>query len=288
MHVRYARGLAGRARLDPGVWSRWRCVLLSGLLVIAAASSEAQPAPKQVLMLHSLNRGNLVLDQFTGDFRVRLDQQAGKPVNVVQVVVGPTVSSARPNQARRRLRPIDLRRSRAAGPRHDGGRPCRCIRAQASAPAVPRGTAPVRFGGPSIPARRAPGRQRDRGPGRQRLSWPDRRHPARAARHQAGLHGDRVRIARPLLARRARGRVHTVSRSGDLHLVGRAVAAGHPGPRREPSEPLGDRLSRPSARTRKAGRMPTSKCSPTFMPRPMRPCSQRSARCSDMESSVGR
>jgi hypothetical protein len=73
-------------------------VLLSGLLVIAAASSEAQPAPKQVLMLHSLNRGNLVLDQFTGDFHVRLDPQAGKPVNVVQVVIGPTGLSARPTR----------------------------------------------------------------------------------------------------------------------------------------------------------------------------------------------
>src|SRR6187431_1069359 len=99
MHVRYARGLAGRARLDPGVWNRWRCVLLSGLLVIAAASSEAQPAPKQVLMLHSLNRGNLVLDQFTGDFHVRLDQQAGKSVNVVQVVIGPTGFVGASNQA---------------------------------------------------------------------------------------------------------------------------------------------------------------------------------------------
>ena len=99
MHVRYARGLAGRARLDPGVWNRWRFVLLSGLLVIAAASSEAQKAPKQVLMLHSLNRGNLVLDQFTGDFHVRLDQQAGKPVNVVQVVIGPTGFVGASNQA---------------------------------------------------------------------------------------------------------------------------------------------------------------------------------------------
>jgi signal transduction histidine kinase len=43
-------------------------------------------------MLQSLNRGNLILDTFVGDFRVRLDQRFEKPVNIVQVVVGPTGS----------------------------------------------------------------------------------------------------------------------------------------------------------------------------------------------------
>ena len=41
-------------------------------------------------MLQSVDRGNLTLDQFTGNFRVELDQRAEKPVNLVQVVVGPT------------------------------------------------------------------------------------------------------------------------------------------------------------------------------------------------------
>ena len=41
-------------------------------------------------MLQSVDRGNLTIDQFTGNFRVELDQRAGEPVNVVQVVVGPT------------------------------------------------------------------------------------------------------------------------------------------------------------------------------------------------------
>jgi signal transduction histidine kinase len=84
---------------NPGVRSGWQGALLAGLLMIVAASSDAQPAPKQVLMLHSLSRGSLVLDQFTGDFRVRLDRQAGKPVNVVQVVVGPTGFVGASNQA---------------------------------------------------------------------------------------------------------------------------------------------------------------------------------------------
>ncbi|HYH43762.1 MAG TPA: hypothetical protein VD867_17470, partial [Burkholderiales bacterium] len=50
-------------------------------------------------MLQSLDRGNLILDHFTGNFRVSLDQRAGKPVNVVQVVVGPTGAISAPEQA---------------------------------------------------------------------------------------------------------------------------------------------------------------------------------------------
>jgi len=68
--------------------SRLAGALLGGLLAIAAMSSDAQPSVKQVLVLQSLDRGNLILDQFTGDFRIALDQRAEEPVNVVQVVVG--------------------------------------------------------------------------------------------------------------------------------------------------------------------------------------------------------
>ena len=50
-------------------------------------------------MLQSFDRGNLVLDHFTGNFRVDLDQRAGTPVNVVQVVVGPTGFVGAPEQA---------------------------------------------------------------------------------------------------------------------------------------------------------------------------------------------
>ncbi|MEJ5991300.1 HAMP domain-containing sensor histidine kinase [Ramlibacter sp. PS3R-8] len=65
-------------------------MLLGGVLFISAAASQDQPAAKQVLLLESFNRGNVVLDEFNGQFRVRLDQLAGKPVNVVEVTVGPT------------------------------------------------------------------------------------------------------------------------------------------------------------------------------------------------------
>jgi signal transduction histidine kinase len=65
-------------------------MVLGGLLAICAASGQAQPAVKQVLLLESFNHGNAVLDEFNGQFRVRLDQLAGNPVNVVEVTVGPT------------------------------------------------------------------------------------------------------------------------------------------------------------------------------------------------------
>ena len=65
-------------------------VLLAVLLVIGATAGEAQPAAKQVLLLQSFDRGILVLDHFTGMFRVNLAQRFGEPVNVIQVVVGPT------------------------------------------------------------------------------------------------------------------------------------------------------------------------------------------------------
>ncbi len=76
-----------------------RCAALAGLLLLAATSSEAAPAVPQVLVLQSLDRGNLAVDQFTGNFRVELDQRAEQPVNVVQVVVGPTGFVAASEQA---------------------------------------------------------------------------------------------------------------------------------------------------------------------------------------------
>ena len=72
------------------VHRRLRHAALIGLLMLGPASGEAQPPVRQVLLLQSFNRGNMILDDFTGNFRVDLDQRAGRPVNVVQVIVGPT------------------------------------------------------------------------------------------------------------------------------------------------------------------------------------------------------
>ena len=69
------------------------------LLLLCAAASHAQPSVKQVLVLQSLDRGNMPLDYFTGEFRVRLDQATAKPVNVVQMVVGLTGTVGAPEQS---------------------------------------------------------------------------------------------------------------------------------------------------------------------------------------------
>src|SRR4051812_41764335 len=60
--------------------------------------SEAQVPVKQVLVLQSFDRGNLVVDAFTGFFRVELDKRAASPVNVIQVVVGPIGRVGAPEQ----------------------------------------------------------------------------------------------------------------------------------------------------------------------------------------------
>ena len=67
-----------------------RCAALAGLLMLGPAWSETQPPVRQVLLLQSFDRGNMIVDHFTGNLRVDLDRNVGSPVNVVQVVVGPT------------------------------------------------------------------------------------------------------------------------------------------------------------------------------------------------------
>jgi signal transduction histidine kinase len=74
-------------------------VLLAVLLLLSAAPSDAQPAVRQVLMLQSFDRGTYSVDQFTSNFRIELDRRATEPVNVVQVVVGPTGFVAAPERA---------------------------------------------------------------------------------------------------------------------------------------------------------------------------------------------
>ena len=79
----------------PRATSRLRTAL-TALMLLAAASSQAQPAAqpaaKQVLVLQSVDRGNLILDYFTTNFRVELDPQVTQPVNFHQVTAGPAGS----------------------------------------------------------------------------------------------------------------------------------------------------------------------------------------------------
>ena len=81
------------------VSSRFRRAALAACLVLCGSSAEAQPKVQQILLLHGSDRGNLVLDTFTGNFRADLDERAGRPVNVVQIVVGPTGFAGAPEQA---------------------------------------------------------------------------------------------------------------------------------------------------------------------------------------------
>ena len=131
-----------------GADRRFPGVVLTGLLafslLLGAAPSDAQPAVRQVLMLQSFDRGNLTIDQFTGNFRVELDQRAGRPVNVVQVVVGSDRVCRRAGTGGGRLHPIHLHRSSQAGPDRDDRWPRGGIRAQASTAALSRHAAPVR------------------------------------------------------------------------------------------------------------------------------------------------
>jgi signal transduction histidine kinase len=83
------------------VCRRFVCAVVTSLLVLAAAPSDAQPSVRpvrQVLVLQPFDRGNLIVDAFTAHFRVELDQHAGTPVNVIQVVVGPTGFVTAPEQ----------------------------------------------------------------------------------------------------------------------------------------------------------------------------------------------
>lgn len=67
--------------------------------MLVASPGEAQSPVRQVLMLQSSDRGLLVVDSFTGNFRVDLERRTGKPVNFVQIVVGPTGFVGAPEQA---------------------------------------------------------------------------------------------------------------------------------------------------------------------------------------------
>jgi len=82
-----------------GVRDLLGCIALAGLLMLGPVSGEAQPRARQVLLLQSFDRGNMILDHFTGNLRVDLTQSAGGPVNIVQVVVGPTGFVGAPEQA---------------------------------------------------------------------------------------------------------------------------------------------------------------------------------------------
>jgi signal transduction histidine kinase len=90
--LRFVCNSGARRRVPRVVWT--------GLLVlVAAANAAAQPVQRQVLVLQSFHRGNIVIDHFTTNFHVELDRRADPPVNFVQVVVGPIGTVGAPERA---------------------------------------------------------------------------------------------------------------------------------------------------------------------------------------------
>ena len=173
-----------------------RCAALACLLMLGAAPAAAQAPVRQVLVLQSVDRGNLIVDQFTGGFRVELDQRTEEPVNVVQVVVGPTGFVGAPEQAI-----VDFIRSTFA----DRPKPDLIVTVSGPAAVFARQYRQQLF--PDTPllfacSRRALSagcaarRERDRGCGCQRFSRAHRRDPAIVARDPSGGHGDGLRIDR--------------------------------------------------------------------------------------------
>jgi signal transduction histidine kinase len=91
----------------PSVSNRLSCPILAAGLALCGPAIDAHsgPAPdahphvQQILLLQGVDRGNLVVDSFTANFRVDLDKRVGRPVNVIQVVVSPTGFVGAPEQA---------------------------------------------------------------------------------------------------------------------------------------------------------------------------------------------
>ena len=71
---------------------------LAASFVLCATPAGAQDPIRHVLVLQSFARGNLVLDEFTGNFRVDLEERIGGPVNIIEIVVGPTGFVGAPEQ----------------------------------------------------------------------------------------------------------------------------------------------------------------------------------------------
>ena len=224
------------------VSSRFLGAALAGCLVLCGPSVDAQPKVQQILLLHGSDRGNLVLDSFTGKFRVDLDDRSRRTVNVVQIVIGPTGLVGAPEQA-----VVDYIQSTFA----DRPKPDLILTVAGPAAVFARRyrqqlfpDTPLLFAcrRPAIPSRRAAGREGKGRRGRQRLSPTRRRHPAAASPDEAGVRGDGVRTDRTILASRAREPGSALSPTVDVRLVRQPVASGNIASLLEPSARLGHLL----------------------------------------------
>jgi len=86
--------LLGTIAFFAGAGRRRSAGALGCLLLITAASPaaaqeiESPDAVQQILVLQSLQRGNLTLDHITNNFRVDVEERVGRPLNIEQVAVG--------------------------------------------------------------------------------------------------------------------------------------------------------------------------------------------------------
>jgi PAS domain S-box-containing protein len=69
------------------------------LALLAMLSGSAEARERNVLLLQSLDRGNLTMDYLTGNLRVDVDAGAADPVTFTQFVVNPAGFGASPQQA---------------------------------------------------------------------------------------------------------------------------------------------------------------------------------------------
>ena len=60
------------------IYSGWRCAVLAGMFMLASAAGEREPPVRQVLVLQSFNRGNLIIDHFTGELSNWTDAPASR------------------------------------------------------------------------------------------------------------------------------------------------------------------------------------------------------------------
>jgi signal transduction histidine kinase len=71
----------------------------SAVLLVLLFAPSAEPQVRQVLVLQSLDRGNLTLDPFIGAFRVDMDSRMAAPVTFTEFVVNPSGFNVTPEAA---------------------------------------------------------------------------------------------------------------------------------------------------------------------------------------------
>src|SRR3954447_19548337 len=89
---------SGNLQMVPTSGRLCRAAARAGLAVLLLAGS-SEAAVRHVLVLQSVERGNLTADFFTGNFRIDLNQRAGDAVTFIEFVVNPAGFDDTPEQA---------------------------------------------------------------------------------------------------------------------------------------------------------------------------------------------